>query len=338
MIKKINSIFLLLVIFVLSSCTKTTALTNQVTTSASTSASIFTIEPSTGTLITYNITKEEKYYSLMDLKYGQDEEQIYDIYLPLDYQEKEDCKCFFFIHGGAWIDGVYRTNYLDFPSYMDYLVDELNLVVINMEYHLCKYNGLNSTSVNTMLDDIGYCIEDTKNVLNSLNLSASSMCLSGHSAGGHLALLYSYKVKEAAIPIKAVCSLSGPTDLTTQHYLDMINNRDSLLRIMSEEQVTYFVRNLTEASSKEEGIAKLDQFSPIYFVDNNTIPTIIFHGDEDETVLYSDSTKLIEKLNKSQVDSLLVTLTGCGHINTCMTKYLKLYFNDSLKSFLELHL
>lgn len=64
------------------------------------------------------------------------------------------------------------------------------------------------------LDEITACIGSLKKTLSGQGYKTPKIALAGFSAGGHLALLYSYsRAAESPIPIAFVFEKVGPTDI-----------------------------------------------------------------------------------------------------------------------------
>lgn len=53
--------------------------------------------------------------------------------------------------------------------------------------------------------------------------------------------------------------------------------------------------------------------SPIVFVSADDPPTLLIHGDQDETVPLSDSEDILAVFKKEGVDSKLIVIQGAGH-------------------------
>jgi len=332
-IKKIFSITVtFFIIILLSGCVKTT-LQAEETTIPSTDETSFTTDDSTITTDeTYSLIEGKDYYYHLNEFYGSIFTQKYDIYLPLDYKEMNECKVIFLLHGGAWLSGD-KNAYFDFDSLIDYMVTNYDAVVVNMDYRLGG-TSTSSASVYDMIDDITACIESAKNTLSSLSIAATEMAIGGHSAGGHLALLYSYEyLNESTIPIKFVYSLSGPTDLTDEAYTSMLA---SWATEFGEENVKKIVMNLTDTSSYEEGLSAFSIVSPINYVTDESIPTLIFHGNQDEIVPYSNSTSLRDVLLSHDCIIHLITIEGGSHTDTALYSKMTLFLNE-LDSYVALY-
>lgn len=108
-----------------------------------------------------------------------------------------------FIHGGYW-------RALDKKSYSfiaePFLQNDFTVCIIN-------YRLIPSVNMELLLKDVQMSIDWIQKEAIQYNGNPNSLILSGHSAGGHLALM-SYLMHDYLRPsIKAICSLSGIFDL-----------------------------------------------------------------------------------------------------------------------------
>ena len=143
----------------------------------------------------------KKYYSCyLDQQYGKAALQTLDIF-PANVSNSP---ILVFIHGGYW-----RS--LDKESYSfvaePFVKNNLTVCVVN-------YRLIPSVNMETVLNDIKEAINLIQKEAFRYNGDPNAIILSGHSAGGHLALM-TYLINESLRPsIQAICSLSGIFDLS----------------------------------------------------------------------------------------------------------------------------
>lgn len=230
----------------------------------------------------------------MNVAYGSDSQQKYDVYLPAG-RNSNFTKVLILIHGGAWSSGSKEDmNYavaiakLQFPYY----------AIVNMNYRLATET---SPAYPKQTDDIASVIAHVE----SQNYSVSKQyAFLGVSAGAHLAMLYSYKFATAD-QVKAVCSIVGPTDFNDPAYVG------------SELQATilpYLVANNVTT-------AYLAEVSPITYVTAQTVPTIQFAGNADPLIPNTQGTRLKAQLDASGVSNELhIYNAGHGNFNIADTQ------------------
>ncbi|RPJ71115.1 MAG: hypothetical protein EHM20_14885, partial [Alphaproteobacteria bacterium] len=148
----------------------------------------------------------------------------------------------------------------------------------------------NGIDYNDILTDIGSVISFLKNNSNNYGSDFNEITLLGASAGGHLALLYTYKFGN----IKSVVSLAGPTDFTD-------------FDILSVNGMPELINNVAGNDSYENR----SEASPINYADNTT--TYLYHGKLDTIVPYSQSEKLFRKIIPLNSGNKLTLFANCGH-------------------------
>ncbi|TKC04758.1 alpha/beta hydrolase [Pedobacter polaris] len=159
----------------------------------------------------YKIEAEAK--TLLDVAYGTESKQKMDVYLPAN--RTSNTGIIIFVHGGSFIGG----DKADIQSQAKYLAGS-GYAVLNVNYRLVDGTGLMQTNpariesaikvkdqitdMNTIID---YAIAHAKEWV----VNADRIVMVGHSAGGSLALLYSYDKRNTKV--KAVSNLAGAIDL-----------------------------------------------------------------------------------------------------------------------------
>jgi len=148
----------------------------------------------------------------------------------------------------------------------------------------------------------------------------------GHSAGGHLALLYAYMSAEGATVIdpddetkniefhdvQLVISEAGPIEFTASTFANIDNDRKAEIYAMAG------------ISSTESDLpTKLDAVSPSKHVTSSSPYTILAYGkvvndkdeiiDSDGVVPYSQAESLKNTLYENSINYTLFELIGVGH-------------------------
>lgn len=229
--------------------------------------------------------------SLVNQAYGTDPKQTLDVYLPAG-RSIEKTPLLIYIHGGAWIDGS-KSEFLDFQSLMEKSFPEYAFVSI--DYRLLNLNNGDNkfpTQENDVVKSVQYILSKTA----GWNIS-NKIILAGASAGGHLALLHGYKHQDIG-NIQAVIAFFPPTDLAP--FYDFNSVTSSLLAALIGG-TPYQQPRIYSASS------------PSTFVNENSIPTIFFHGTTDNVVPISQSEILKKELESFSVPFLYKSVSGQGH-------------------------
>lgn len=246
--------------------------------------------------------KEENYRYYHDISYGCHERQTLDLYLP----ENTDGEAglILFIHGGAWIAGD-KDGYRD---QLRYYAEEYGCAAAAINYRYLSYD----VSFDDMLDDIENSVYKIKSLSKDNGIEISKMIATGGSAGGHLAMLYAYSRQDTS-PVKTVAVLNycGPTDLLDPNFHNE-NATDTLRELY--RQIASLVYG-EELSLEDAHLANdlLKKASPLYYVDSNTVPTVINHGMVDETVPYSNALSLEAKFIECGVTHIMNPYPNSGH-------------------------
>lgn len=234
-----------------------------------------------------NITTAER-SDLLELKYGNHSAQAIDVYLPEN--RNSQTKTIIFIHGGFWFSGDKAE-----MSAMARQFRDKGYATASVNYRLTGTAENNTHPA--QVSDIGDAIEFIQTRAAEWKISADEVALIGTSAGGHLALLYTYAYNSRG-DVKTVISLAGPTNL-----VNMPN---------ASIQQKLVVRGFL-GDAAENIPAVYQQASPISHVSSTSKPTLLLHGKLDVVVPYQQSLDLKTKLDQFGVRNKLVTYENLGH-------------------------
>ena len=228
--------------------------------------------------------------NMLDVSYGTDAKQKMDIYLPAG-RSTTSTKLLFLIHGGGWNEG----DKADFTASVATLQSRFpDYGFININYRLVT-NGQNLFPAQE--NDVKAAAEFIFNKKDEYRVSGKWAFL-GASAGGHLALLQSYKYSSPVKP-KAVISFFGPTDLISLYNLP--NPAYAFLLLG--------VTGTTPALNP----SLYQQSSPFNFITEQSPPTLLLHGGVDPLVPAVQSTMVRDKLQSLGVANQYVFYPNAGH-------------------------
>lgn len=240
-----------------------------------------------------------KAIELTDLSYGMNERQRMDVFLPAN-RSSERTKVLIWIHGGAWIDGD-KSEFRDFKPLFESVQEDYAYIAIN--YRLFNLAG-NVNRFPSQEEDVKAAMTFIQSKLREWNVS-ENVVLAGASAGGHLALLHSYKNNNELV--KVCVALFPPTNLIT---LTQTNAFAGILFSSMIGDIT------TQAALYRDS-------SPVNFIGPKTVPTAFFHGTIDTVVPISQSEELEARLASNGTPKLVQYFPGQGHGFTQQT-YLSL--------------
>lgn len=233
--------------------------------------------------------------------YDKEKNLVYDMYIPKDLKKDAPVRLMLFIHGGAWKGGSRH----DIAYDCRYYTKQHNCVTATIEYSLLSPQHPEVT-IPTMLDEITACISAIKEKLEAEGYQTSKIALSGVSAGGHLALLYSYsRAEESPIPIAFVFEFVGPTDFCER----TLGAKDSaeLLSFITGKKIKPEYLNKPKVKNLAESL------SPISFVTDKSVPTIYAYGGKDWLVKLCHRDALTQALEKNGVPHVCVDFPNSNH-------------------------
>lgn len=240
-----------------------------------------------------NITNASEEIQLLNVEYGAATLQKYDIYLPKN-RTNTTTKLLILIHGGSWVSGdkndlntIVSSIQKKLPAY----------AIVNMNYQLAS---IGRSPFPMQLNDIEKVISHLKSNVNNYHIS-SNFGFIGTSAGGHLAMLYTYNY-DTLKEIKVVCSIVGPTNFTDKNYTLNPDYKQLLQGIQLITGVVY-----------EQNPEYYESVSPYHVVTSSAPPSILFYGGKDNLVPSSQGIELHEKLNDLNVINEFTFYENEGH-------------------------
>lgn len=251
-----------------------------------------------------------KYYQELNVSYGNDINQKFDLYLPA--KRNSNTKTVILIHGGGWSSG----DKVDMNPFKDLIRQDLpNLAIVNINYRLADANN---KPYPMQIDDITSIINYLKTNKNKYTIS-DKFGFIGASAGAHLSLLWSYAF-DTNKNVNMVCSIVGPTNLTDPAYL---NNTSPELQAVLD---LYGINALTPY---------LEEASPLHRVTASAPPTILFYGGQDPLIPTTQATDLRDKLVSLNVTHQYTLYPNAAH-GWIGLELLDTWFK--LKAFTQTHL
>jgi len=226
------------------------------------------------------------------------------------------------VHGGGWSAGHRR----DF-SWIGQWLAARGYVAFSTSYRLVTEDGNHWPA---QLDDVQRSVRWIRAHAADYQVDPSRIGALGASAGGHLVaclgMLDTRDNSDAALSahssrVACVVDLCGPTDLT----------EDLRKKVPKGEWCNGIIDALL-GNTKREGAREA---SPLYLVDGNSAPFLIFHGSKDDIVPLDQSQRLEAALKAAGVTVELVTMDS-GHNFANSTQIQD--FMERTERFLETHL
>ncbi len=222
------------------------------------------------------------------LSYSDNDEQNLDFY-PSHIAGKKPC--IIVVHGGSWSSGDSKQ----LPELNSYLAGEgYNVASIN--YHLApKYQSP------VAVDDVEAVFNYLRKNAEKLHIDTTNFVLLGRSAGAQIALLSAYNLPQKGL--KGVVDYYGPADMVWGY------SKPASKLVMDSRAVMERYLGGTYKAVPDKYFAS----SPIEFVNRQTVPTLIIHGDNDVLVSPIHSQKLDQKLKENGIKHFYLDLPWATH-------------------------
>ncbi|MDR6527125.1 acetyl esterase/lipase [Chryseobacterium rhizosphaerae] len=224
-----------------------------------------------------------------DIHYGNDPEQIMDLYLPHENPSKKRA-AFIIIHGGGWRSGDKSQLTFFTLSMMQKFPDHI-------------FANINYRPASTTQYAIPNQMEDIKNAAGFLKKKlhyAPQLILLGNSAGGHLSMMYAYHF-DPLKNVKSVINIVGPADLSDEGF-------------KTYEEYSFVEKHLIDPKILPAGIAVNIFSSPVQWITPNIPPTLSYYGKTDRVIPLSQKRILDSVLNKNNVMNESYEFNG-GHLD-----------------------
>ena len=214
--------------------------------------------------------------------------------LKLDFYKADSTgkrPCVLVIHGGSWKSGDNKQ------------LPELNHHLAEAGYHVAAINYRLAPRFNHPLpvQDVRSALDYLKTHATKLAIDSSRFVLLGRSAGAQIALLAAYTLNDKAV--KGVIDFYGPADMVWGY------SEPSNPLVMNSRKVMEDYLGGTYNAVPQS----YESSSPINYVSERSVPTLIIHGKNDVLVAYEHSIRLQDKLNRYRVKNYFLSLPWATH-------------------------
>lgn len=234
------------------------------------------------------VVESTEYWEQLNVPYGNDSEQVYDIYLPQD--RTLETKVIILVHGGGWTSGDKN----DMNGFKDIIRQDLpDYAIVNINYRLANEDN---QAYPMQINDITAVIEHLK-ANGSDYVISDDFGFIGISAGAHLSMLWSYAF-DTHSNIEMVCSIVGPTNFTDPAYLNNVDPE---------------VQALIDTLGLDTSTSFLEEISPLHQVTTSAPASILFYGGTDPLVPATQGTALDEKLTTLGITHQFTLYPNEGH-------------------------
>lgn len=218
-----------------------------------------------------------------------------DIYVPRTVNAPN--KTMILIHGGGWVNGTKDATTLHILPYL-----EMGWSVVNVGYRLARISPAPAA-----VEDCRCALRWVVSRAKEYNFDTGKIVVTGHSAGGHLALT------TGMLPVSAGLDREcypGNEEVKVAAIINWYGITDVADLLEGKNQKGYAVTWLGSQSNRLEVAARV---SPLSYIRKDLPPILTIHGDADPTVPYSHGVRLHEALSKAGAATQLLTIPGGKH-------------------------
>ena len=270
-----------------------------------------------------NAVLEVDYYGteLKDLRYGDGEREVYDLYLSEDITDPKATHLILFIHGGSWQsgdkkDGQYWCRNLASKGY----------TTASINYNLkTKKTDTNIVLVNSQ---VRAAVGAIKAKCAELGITLVDMATNGFSAGACQAMLYGWDTESQypVLPVKFIIQQSGPTTIEPAVWRNgeihpiMLNSTglDGSAKGDAEWISQFCGETVTEEMVKDGSAeAFWKKVSPYTYITDSSVPVVFAYGVLDGIVPPASRIILEQALQNHNVQYTCVIYENSGHMLAC---------------------
>ena len=255
---------------------------------------------------------------LTDLRYGEGEREVYDLYLPEDLSDPKATHLILFIHGGSWQsgdkkDGQYWCRNLASKGY----------TTASINYTL----QTKTTTTNILLvnSQVRAAVGAIKTKCAELGVNLVDMATNGFSAGACQAMMYGWDTadQDPSLPVKFIIQQSGPTTIEPAVW-----RNGEIVSIMVKstgldgsakgdaEWISQFCGETVTAEMVKDGSAEpyWQMVSPYTYITDSSVPVVFAYGVLDGIVPPTSRIILEQALKAHNVQFTSVVMEHSGHM------------------------
>lgn len=230
------------------------------------------------------------------------EKEMQLTFLPPTKKVYAKAPLYFIIPGGGW-HSESRKSMIDFSRPSVDVLRENGYAVVSIDYRTISMQGI------AMTDIVTDCFDALRYVCfyaDVLEIDKYNIITSGHSAGGHLALMVAYGNGEDFV---CETSINADYKITATVPLSPI----TVLYDNGEYPKTHNLGTLEDRFVGCDNIETRKLTSPITYVKRDSPPTLFCAGDSDDLVLCNSSQIMCEELKKAGTDAEIAISRNGGH-------------------------
>ena len=239
-------------------------------------------------------------------EYGKENYHKFDLYVPAD-SSKENYGLIVYLHAGGFTSG----DKTDDKNILQYYAS-LGYVTAGINYTL-RTDATPEASVYSQTMEIKEAMPYVIEEAGKLGYNVTEMTISGGSAGGCLALTYAYRDAETSpVPVRMVFEMVGPSSFYPEDWTcyGFDQNKEAaagLFSVMTGKEIK------ADMFGTDEYDELVKDSSALFWVRENSVPTVMAYGKYDTVQPYLGSVRLDKKLTEKGVDHKYFVMEHSGH-------------------------
>ncbi|WP_099975062.1 alpha/beta hydrolase [Lactobacillus terrae] len=204
--------------------------------------------------------------------------------------------------GGGWMDVDYNIHLANLVEFA-----KKGFIIASVEYR-----DSNKINFPGQLTDAKAAIRFLRKNAEDFQIDTNKFIAMGESAGGHMASMLGVTNGVEKFDIGDNLEFSSDVQLSIPWYgvVDPLTAKQGSVT----DDFDFVYRNLL-GKEPEESPTLDDQANPLTYINKNTVPFLILHGEDDVVVPVKDGIALYDKLQSNQIESDLYILKNTGHMD-----------------------
>ena len=241
-----------------------------------------------------------------DLSYGEKPANKFDLYVPAD-NTKKTYGLIVYLHAGGFTSG----DKADDAKMLQWLCS-LGYVTAGINYTLFSEENPDANIYTQSLEikeSIPYVLAEAE----KLGYKIDRMAMSGGSAGGCLALLYAYRDADTSpVPVKMVFEGVGPSSFYPEDWkcYGLDQSAEAAVKLFGQMTGKTITADMLGTPEYDELVKDT---SALYWVNENTVPTVMAYGKYDTFQPYEGAVRLDAALTENGVPHEYIVFEHSGH-------------------------
>lgn len=241
-----------------------------------------------------------------DLSYGEKPANKFDLYVPAD-NTKKTYGLIVYLHAGGFTSG----DKADDAKMLQWLCS-LGYVTAGINYTLFSEENPDANIYTQSLEikeSIPYVLAEAE----KLGYKIDRMAMSGGSAGGCLALLYAYRDADTSpVPVKMVFEGVGPSSFYPEDWkcYGLDQSAEAAVKLFGQMTGKTITADMFGTPEYDELVKDT---SALYWVNENTVPTVMAYGKYDTFQPYEGAVRLDAALTENGVPHEYIVFEHSGH-------------------------